>query len=238
MAVERTLGAKISNTATKEKTILAWSSGKDSAWALHVLRQDQNIDVVGLLTTVNKDAQRVAMHAVRETVLQAQADATGLPLHKVPIPEKCSNADYDHAMQTEITKLQKNGITTIAFGDLFLEDIRRYREERLAPTGIKPVFPLWGQDTRTLANQMVSEGLRASITCVDTKQLDASFIGRTFNNNFISDLPASVDPCGENGEFHSFAYAGPMFTKPLSIVPGETVTRDQFIFGDLTLSDS
>lgn len=219
------------------KTILAWSSGKDSAWALHVLRHNPDINVVGLLTTVNSDAERVAMHAVRTDVLHAQATAVGLPLHTVPIPEKCSNADYDAAMRTAINALQSDGVTAIAFGDLFLEDIRRYREDRLAETDLTPLFPLWGNDTHALAKEMVEAGLRAHITCVDSNQLPADFVGRTFDDRFLADLPESVDPCGENGEFHSFAYAGPIFDTPLVPVPGDIVTRGPFVFADVTLAD-
>ena len=217
----------------RPKILLSWSSGKDSAWALHILRQKDDVDVVGLLTTVNEDARRVAMHAVRETLVDAQAHAAGLPLTKVFIPEACNNQDYDAAMRAALTEAQSKGITGVAFGDLFLEDIRAYRETRMAEIGLKPLFPLWGSDTPRLARDMVRAGLAACVTSVDTKQLDPGFLGRIFDDSFLDDLPEGVDPCGENGEFHSFAYRGPMFDIPLSITAGETVERGQFVYADL-----
>ena len=214
---------------------LSWSSGKDSAWALHALRQDPVVEVVGLLTTINQAANRVSMHGVREVLLEAQAAALRLPLFKVPIPSPCSNEEYEAAMGAAINEAHTNGVKAIAFGDLYLEDVRRYREEKLAPTGLKPMFPLWGLETPLLAREMVNSGLRAHITCVDPQQLARTFAGRTFGHQFLDDLPKGVDPCGENGEFHSFAYDGPMFDSPLPIVPGETVERDGFIFADIIL---
>lgn len=219
-----------------KRVLLSFSSGKDSAWALHVLRRDPTLTVVGLLTTLNQAARRVAMHAVREELLEAQASALGLPLLKVPIPSPCSNEEYERAMGAAVAQARADGVDAIAFGDLYLEDIRRYREQRLAPTGIEPLFPLWGLPTAALAREMVAAGLRAHVTCVDPKQLDRSFVGRTFDAAFLDDLPPGVDPCGENGEFHSFAYAGPMFAAPLAIEPGVVVERDGFIFADVTLS--
>lgn len=219
-----------------QRVLLSFSSGKDSAWALHVLRRDPAVKVVGLLTTLNQAARRVAMHAVREELLEAQAAALGLPLLKVPIPSPCSNEEYERAMGGAVAQARADGVEAIAFGDLYLEDIRRYREERLAPTGIQPLFPLWGLPTAALAREMVSAGLRAHVTCVDPKQLSPSFVGRTFDATFLDDLPPGVDPCGENGEFHSFAYAGPMFRAPLAIEPGPIVERDGFTFADVTLS--
>lgn len=217
----------------RHKALLAWSSGKDSAWTLHVLRQRGDVDVVGLLTTLNADAGRVAMHGVREELVEAQAAAAGLPLRKVNIPANCSNETYDAAMRDAMQQANADGITAIAFGDLFLEDIRRYREERLQPLNITPLFPIWGQPTDALSRQMVQSGLQACITCVDTKQLDAGFVGRTFDAEFLDALPAGVDPCGENGEFHSVTYAGPMFAKPIAIRRGEIVDRGQFVFADV-----
>ncbi len=218
-------------------TLLSWSSGKDSAWTLYWLRQEGAVEVVGLLTTLNREAGRVAMHAVRETLLEAQAGAAGLPLIKVFIPHPCPNEFYEQAMAEALAHARTDGITQVAFGDLFLEDVRRYREERLAGTGIQPLFPLWGQDTRRLAREMVGAGLRAHVTCVDPKQLDPSFAGRTYNHQFLNDLPAKVDPCGERGEFHTFAYEGPMFTRPLAILPGKVISRDGFVFADIQLSE-
>lgn len=216
-----------------KQVLLSWSSGKDSAWALHVLRRDPSVRVVGLLTTINEQVHRVAMHAVRETLLDAQAAALGLPLTKVYIPDPCSNADYDRAMGEAVDDARARGVGAIAFGDLFLEDIRRYREEKLASTGIQPIFPLWGAKTERLAREMIAAGLRAIVTSVDLEQLDAAFAGRVFDRSFVDDLPDDVDPCGENGEFHSFAYAGPMFAQPLDVMAGATIERDRFFFSDV-----
>lgn len=217
----------------KPKLWLSWSSGKDSAWALHALRRQGGYEVAGLLTTINEAASRVVMHAVRETLLERQAAAAAVPLIKVHIPYPCPNEAYEAAMAQAMVQAKRDKIAAVAFGDLFLEDVRRYREEKLAPTGIAPVFPIWGLETKGLAREMVSAGLRAHITCVDPKQLDAAFAGRTFDDTFLDDLPAGVDPCGEKGEFHSFAYAGPMFKAPIPVTPGEVVERDGFVFADL-----
>jgi uncharacterized protein (TIGR00290 family) len=215
------------------KTILSWSSGKDCAWALHVLREQAAHEVVGLMTTVNATANRVAMHAVRHDLLQSQAAAVGLPLLEVPIPSPCSNREYETAMSAAASRMRADGVQAVAFGDLFLEDVRRYRETKLAPTGITALFPLFGMPTGELARAMIVAGVRARITCVDPKQLDPSFAGRSFDASFLDDLPVGVDPCGENGEFHSFAYAGPMFAEPLAIEPGAVVERDGFVFADI-----
>jgi uncharacterized protein (TIGR00290 family) len=215
------------------KAILCWSSGKDSAWTLHVLRQRQEVEVVGLLTTINEVHDRVVMHAVRAALLQAQAEAVGLPLWTVPVPSPCSNQEYETAMGTAIQRALAAGVSVMAFGDLFLEEVRRYRETQLAGTGLVPLFPIWGLSTTLLACEMVSAGLRARITCVDPKQIPASFVGREFDDALLADLPASADPCGERGEFHTFAYAGPMFRHPVPIQTGEIVTRDGFVFADL-----
>ena len=215
------------------KAILCWSSGKDSAWALHVLRQLQEVEVIGLLTTINEVHDRVAMHAVRVSLLQAQAEAVGLPLWTVSIPNPCSNQQYEMAMETAIQRALAAGVSVMAFGDLFLEDVRRYRESQLAGTGLAPLFPIWGLSTRRLAREMISAGLRARLTCVDPKQIHTSFVGREFDDALLADLPATADPCGERGEFHTFAYAGPMFHHPVPIQTGEIVTRDGFVFADL-----
>jgi uncharacterized protein (TIGR00290 family) len=217
----------------RKKAWLSWSSGKDSAWSLEVVRRQGEYDVEALLTTVNAEHQRVAMHAVRESLLRAQAESTGLPLVTVPIPHPCPNATYEEAMAAALRRARGEGITHMIFGDLFLEDIRRYREEKLAGTGITPVFPLWGLDTRRLADEMVEAGLRALLTCVDPGKLDASFAGRRFDADLLEDLPAGVDPCGENGEFHTFACQGPMFRAPIEIERGVVVERDGFIFADV-----
>jgi len=215
------------------KAILCWSSGKDSAWTLHVLRQRQEVEVVGLLTTINEVHDRVAMHAVRVTLLQAQAEAVGLPLWTVSIPTPCTNQQYEIAMGKAVQGAKAAGVSVMAFGDLFLEEVRRYRETHLAGTGLTPLFPIWGLSTSVLAREMISAGLRARLTCVDPKQMSASFVGREFDDALLADLPANADPCGERGEFHTFAYAGPMFRHSVPIQTGEIVTRDGFVFADL-----
>jgi uncharacterized protein (TIGR00290 family) len=215
------------------KVLMCWSTGKDSAWALHVLRKEARVEVVGLLTTINTAANRVAMHAVRVRLLSMQAEALGLPLIRVPIPEPCSNAQYEHAMASALDEALAAGVTAVAFGDLFLEDVRRYREEKLRPAGIEPLFPLWGRETGALAHEMIAGGLRARLTCVDPRHLDRSFAGRDFDADLLASLPPTVDPCGERGEFHSFAYAGPMFARPIPIVSGAVVERDGFVFADV-----
>ncbi len=218
------------------RTWLCWSSGKDSAWTLHVLRQRREVEVVGLLTTVNEVHDRVAMHAVRTALLQAQANAVGLPLWTVPIPHPCSNQQYEGVMRAAIQQARGEGVTIMAFGDLFLEDVRRYRETQLLRTGLTPLFPLWGLPTDLLAGEMIRAGLRARLTCVDPKQVPASLAGREFDESLLADLPAGADPCGERGEFHTFAYAGPMFRYPVPIESGAIVTREGFVFADLVPS--
>jgi len=222
------------------KTLVSWSSGKDSAWMVHILRQRGGVEIGALLTTVNESAQRAAMHSVRVDVLNAQADAIGAPLWTVPIPSPCPNDVYERAMADAVARAVREGFTHPAFGDLFLEDIRRYREERLAGSGITPIFPLFDRDpswTARLAREMVGAGLRARITCVDPKQIDPAFAGREFDAALLADLPASADPCGERGEFHTCAYAGPMFSRPIAVETGVTVERDGFVFADLKLAD-
>lgn len=218
--------------AMRKKTLLSWSSGKDSAWALHVLRGVPDIEVVGLMTTVNQLHQRVAIHAVRLELLQRQAEALGLPLQVIDLPSPCTNSQYEAVMEKFVDKSKQRGIECMAFGDLFLADIKEYRETRLAGTGITPLFPLWQTPTRLLAKEMISSGLRAVVTSVDPQQLSLSFAGREFNEQFLADLPKHVDPCGERGEFHTFAFDGPMFKKPLSIEMGAVVERDGFGYAD------
>ena len=218
---------------TKPKAWLSWSSGKDSAWSLHVMRLRGDLEITALLTTINRTHNRVAMHAVREALLDAQAAAAGLPLVKVGIPSPCPNEIYERAMAEAMAQVGAEGVTHMIFGDLFLEDIRKYREENLAKCSIAPVFPLWGLDTRILAHEMLAGGLRAVLTCVDPKKLDATFAGRAFDEKLLADLPATVNPCGENGEFHTFACAGPMFASPIPVEVGKVVERDGFVFADI-----
>lgn len=217
----------------RPKVLLSWSSGKDAAWALQVLRQAGEVEVVGLLTTTNEAFGRVAMHGVRQELLEAQAAATGLPLWTVPLPWPCSNEAYEAIMAGVCARAVAAGIAALAFGDLFLEDIRAYRLEKLAGTGLQATFPLWGRDTADLAREMVAGGLKATLACVDPKALDARFAGRDFDLALLRELPAGVDPCGERGEFHTFAWAGPMFSGPIPVRRGEVVERDGFVFADL-----
>ncbi len=221
------------------KIMLSWSSGKDAAWTLHVLNQRQPGAVAGLLTTINEAFDRVAMHAVRRELVEKQAAAAGLPLYTVQIPWPCSNADYEQRMAAAVTQFVSEGFTHVAFGDLFLEDVRRYREERLAGTGLSPLFPLWkARDTHDLARDMVTAGLRAYLTCTDPRKLPSTFAGRPFDAQLLAELPAAVDPCGENGEFHSFVWDGPMFAQPLSVRVGDVVERDGFVFADVLDADT
>jgi uncharacterized protein (TIGR00290 family) len=215
------------------RALVAWSSGKDSAWALHEVRRAGDVDVVGLLTTITEPFSRVAMHAVREELLDAQAAALRLPCRKVRLPWPCPNETYEARMAEALADARAEGVTHVVFGDLFLADIRAYREEKLAGTGIAPLFPLWGRDTTALARTMIEGGLRATLTCVDPRALDARFAGRAFDGSLLAELPDGVDPCGENGEFHSFAWAGPMFDAPIPVAPGEVVVREGFVFADL-----
>ncbi len=221
-----------------KRILLSWSSGKDSAWALHVLRQRAEFEVVGLLTTFNAEADRVAMHAVRRSLVERQATAAGLPLWPVQLPWPCSNEQYESLMADACAKAVAEGIEGVAFGDLFLEDVRAYRVRQLAGTGLEPLFPIWGIPTLALAREMIASGIKAILTCVDTNKIDASFAGRCFDQTLLADLPAAADPCGENGEFHSFVYAGPMLSGEISVVAGETVTRERFVFADLIPASS
>jgi len=217
-----------------KRILLSCSSGKDSAWCLHVLRKNREHEILGLLTTFNEDADRVAMHAVRRELVERQAAAARLPLWPVHLPWPCSNEQYEGLMAEACKTAISNGIEGIAFGDLFLEDVRAYREKQLKGTALEPIFPLWGQPTHELARGMIRSGLRAKLTCVDTNQLGAEFVGREFDEDLLAALPAGIDPCGEKGEFHSFVYAGPMFDLEIPVVVGETVVRDQFVFADLS----
>jgi uncharacterized protein (TIGR00290 family) len=215
------------------RTWLSWSSGKDSAWSLRALRRDARVELMGLFTTVNPAFDRVAMHAVRRPLLEAQARSAGLALHAIDIPYPCPNAEYERIMAAFVARARAEGVEAMAFGDLFLADIRAYRERQLAGSGIAPLFPLWGRDTHALAREMIDGGLAAHVTCIDPGRLARSFAGRRFDRAFLADLPPGVDPCGENGEFHTFASAGPMFRAPLAVRAGDLTERDGFVFADL-----
>ena len=217
----------------RKKVLLSWSSGKDSAWSLHLLRQQTGLEVVALVTTFNQAADRVAMHAVRRALVEAQAERARLPLWAVDLPWPCSNDDYESRMRAVCDRAVAEGIEAVAFGDLFLEDIRAYRVKQMEGTGLELLFPTWGIPTDSLAREMITAGLKAKITCVDPSKLAPSFAGREFDRDLLDSLPASVDPCGENGEFHSFVYDGPMFSKPIAVRSGEVVTRDGFVFADV-----
>ncbi|HWH57726.1 MAG TPA: hypothetical protein VN682_08855 [Terriglobales bacterium] len=221
---------------TLKRILLSWSSGKDSAWSLHILRQRGDYDVVGLLTSFNQTADRVAMHAVRRSLVKLQAHAAGLPLWEVPLPYPCSNQDYESAMRAACDRAVAEDIEGIAFGDLFLEDVRAYREEKLRGTGLQPIFPIWGTPTKALAMEMIDSGLKAKLTCIDTSQLDAGLAGRDFDHTLLSELPDSADPCGERGEFHSFVYAGPMLDSMISVSVGEIRVEERFAFADMVPS--
>ncbi len=219
----------------KQRVLLSWSSGKDSAWALYQLQKQEQVELCGLLTTFNGANRRVAMHAVRRELVEAQAEAAGLPLWAVDLPYPCSNEDYESHMQQLLARARVEGITHIAFGDLFLEDVRAYRERMMSGCGVEPLFPLWGMNTHALAEEMLRAGLRAIIVTVDPRQLPASFAARSFDALLLKDLPASVDPCGERGEFHTFCFAGPMFRHPIPFCIGQIVARDGFVFTDLEM---
>ncbi len=218
-----------------KRALLSWSSGKDSAWALHLLRQDPTIELCGLVTTLNAQFDRVAMHGTRRSVLEAQAQAAELPLWIVPLPWPCSNEIYEQRVAEVCRRAVDEHIDAVAFGDLYLAEIRVYRENQLKNTGLEPLFPLWDFPTDALAREMIAGGLRARLACVDTKQLSAAFAGREFDAALLNDLPQGVDPCGEGGEFHTCVYGGPMFTTPLPLETGEIVDRDGFVFADFQL---
>jgi uncharacterized protein (TIGR00290 family) len=221
-----------------KRVLLSWSSGKDCAWALHLLRQQPDIEVVGLLTTINAQLDRVAMHGTRRSILEAQAASAGLPLWQIPLPWPCSNEVYDRRMSDACSRAVSEGVTAIAFGDLFLREIRAYREAQLKQTGLEPLFPLWEVPTDELARKMISGGLCAKVVCVDSRQLNPVFAGREYDLQFLADLPSEVDPCGEKGEFHSCVYEGPMFSRAIPLEQGETLNREGFIYSDFDLAAS
>jgi uncharacterized protein (TIGR00290 family) len=217
----------------RPKAVMSWSTGKDSAFALHEARRSGAFEIVGLLTTVTATFGRVSMHGVREQLLDCQAEALELPCWKVPIPSPCPNEVYEREMAHVLDFVAQRGVRHVIFGDLFLEDLRQYREDKLRAIGMSAAFPLWMRDTTALAREMVASGLRATLTCNDPRKLDRSFAGRTFDADLVASLPKDVDPCGENGEFHSFAFQGPMFREPIAIRVGEVVDRDGFVFADV-----
>lgn len=221
----------------RPRAVMAWSSGKDSAWAFHAARTAGDFEITALLTTVTADHARVSMHGVRTSLLAAQAVAVGLPLVRVDIPADCTDEVYAARMDAAHVDLRGDGVTHVIFGDLYLDGIRDYRTERLSRAGMEPVFPLWRRDTAELAREMLAGGLRAILTCVDPRAVDASFAGRAFDAGLLADLPATCDPCGENGEFHTVVTAGPMFTGPIPVRPGAVVERDGFVFADVLCDD-
>lgn len=221
----------------RPKALIAWSSGKDSAWALHMLRSEERFEIAGALTTITETVDRVSMHGVREELLRAQLDSAGLPAVIVRIPSPCPNEIYEARMEAAMREVKADGVTHIAFGDLFLEDIRAYRAAQLAKVEMIPVFPLWHRPTAALAREMVGAGMRTHVVCIDGRKLAARFAGREFDASFLDELPAGIDPCGENGEFHTFVSAGPMLARRISVAVGAAVERDGFIFTDLRPTD-
>jgi uncharacterized protein (TIGR00290 family) len=230
--MQPTLAPSHSSSAPRP-ILFCWSGGKDSALALHALRQRADVRVTGLLTTVTEDYDRISMHGVRRELLLQQAEALGLPLHEVRIPPQCVNPIYESRMAKALRIQLVEGVRIIAFGDIFLEELREYRERNLAKLGMRAIFPIWKRDTRALAREFCQQGFRAIAVCIDPKKLDRSFAGRELTADFFSDLPSRVDPCGENGEFHTFVFAGPIFSKAIGVHRGEVVDRDGFTFCDL-----
>jgi uncharacterized protein (TIGR00290 family) len=217
----------------RTRTIVSWSTGKDSAWSLYQLKSAKELEVVGLFSTVNQAYRRVAMHAVSVPLLRAQAGAIGLPLEELNIPDPCSDEQYGEVMAGSLSEVTAKGVEAVAFGDLFLEDVRRYREERMRPSGIRPIFPLWGSATDRLALEMIDHGFRMVVTCVDPRCVPKELAGREYDRDFLNALPADADPCGENGEFHTFVFDGPIFKEKLQVEVGEIVDRDGFVFADI-----
>ena len=217
----------------KKKTLMSWSTGKDSAWTYYQLQKNPNYEVLGLFCTVNQKFERTAMHGVRIELLKKQAQAMNMPLDIVEIPYPCSNADYEQIMESYIHKVKKKGIEYFAFGDLFLEDIRAYRVKQLKNTGIEAIFPIWQSNTEELASKIIEMGFEAITTCIDSKKLDTNFVGRYYNSTFLTELPSTIDLCGENGEFHTFVFNAPMFKQKIPISVGEIVTKGDFIFADI-----
>jgi uncharacterized protein (TIGR00290 family) len=216
-----------------KKVALSWSSGKDSAWTLHLLRQQPDIQIESLITTFNSEADRVAMHAVRRALVEAQAERTGIPLWAVELPWPCSNLEYEGRMRAVCQRATAAGVTAVAFGDLFLQDVHDYRVRQLQGSGLEPLFPVWQLPTERLGRAMIEAGMKAKITCVDPSKIAKSFIGREYDLGLLQTLPSAVDPCGENGEFHTFVYDAPDFSRPIEVQAGKVVERDGFVFADL-----
>jgi uncharacterized protein (TIGR00290 family) len=218
-----------------EKALLCWSGGKDSALALDEIQKSQEYEIAGLLVTISEEYDRVSMHGVPRSLVEQQAGSLGLPVKEVFIPSPSSMQEYESRMERALAGFQQEGVASAVFGDIFLEDLRKYREDNLSKLGMKGVFPLWGRDTAELVRYFITSGFRAVVTCVDSRVLDKGFIGRTIDEDFLAELPSGVDPCGENGEYHSFVYDGPIFEQPIAVTMGETVQRDSFYFCDLVL---
>lgn len=217
----------------KERVVFCWSGGKDSAMALYELLASQQYEVIALLTTLTRDYDRISMHGVRSELLHRQAAALGLPVHEVWISQAATNVEYEEEMESALNQYRQQGLKTVVFGDIFLEDLRSYRERNLAKIGMQAVFPVWKRDTRELVTSFMQLGFKAVVCCLDGKVLDASFAGRFIDERFLRDLPATVDPCGENGEFHSFVFDGPLFSSPVRFTLGAAETRGDFTFRDL-----
>jgi len=221
---------------TRKKVLFAWSGGKDSSLALHELRNDNRVEILALMTTVTQDYDRISMHGVRRELLEQQADSIGIPLEKILISTQCTNAEYEEKLKAMLLKYKDQGVTAVAFGDIFLEDLKKYRQDNLARVGMTGIFPIWKRDSSTLARDFIHQGFKAILTCVDSKVLDPKFAGRSFDEQLLLELPPSVDPCGENGEFHSFVHDGPIFKKPIPVQKGEIVCREErFYYCDLCL---
>lgn len=216
-----------------KRTLLSWSSGKDSAWALHFLKKDPDIDLIGLFTVINEKYDRASMHATRLAMLEKQAEAAGLPIELISLPDQCPIEQCNEIMASFTQKIESQDIEQVAFGDLFLEDIRRYREQQLQDTSIKPLFPLWNIPTARLAHQMLDSGLEAYISCVDLAKLPAELVGRKWDSTLLDEIPAQCDPCGENGEIHTIVVNGPMFTHPIPVSVGEKITKNGFAYADI-----
>jgi uncharacterized protein (TIGR00290 family) len=229
------VGAAQKRKPAVKRVALSWSSGKDSAWTLHLLRQRPDIQVAALITTFNSEADRVAMHAVRRTLVEAQAERTGLPLWAVELSWPCSNSEYEDRMRAVCQRATAEEITAVAFGDLFLQDVRDYRIRQLQGTGLEPLFPLWQIPTDQLSREMIAAGVKAKITCVDPSKLEKSFAGQEYDLHLLQALPPAIDPCGENGEFHTFVYDAPVFSRPIGVRTGEVIEHDGFVFADLLL---